>query len=129
METEPNPEFWKQIENEIKESIPTLIKILLTESGYSSRTCLRKMTLEDVITVEKFVSDNCKEVLKNVKMHPGYVDFKISRSQSFEFLPGHRKFIVNMGEMLAIHADAKKTHRGTEEWLQPLTEELSTHRD
>lgn len=125
METECDSEFWNQIENEIKESIPTLVKILLTKCGYNSRTCLRKITLEDIITVERFVTDNCKEMLKHVKIQPEYVDFKINRAQSFEFLPGHRKFIVNMGEILTIHKDTKRTRHETEEWQQPLSEDLS----
>lgn len=126
MDDESDSEFWKEIENEINEPIPKLIKIFLAKCGYNSRICIRKITLDDVILVEKFVTDNCKEMLKHVKNAPEYADLKIHRTQSFEFLPGHRKFIVNIGEMLAYNLDSKNNHPETDEWRQPLTDKRST---
>lgn len=97
----PDDNFWKKIENEINEPIPNLIKFVLSKSGYNSRICLRNIKHEDVIIVEQFVTENLKDIAKQVKNQAEYNDLRINQGQSFEFLPGHRKLIINIGENLA----------------------------
>lgn len=125
MDDKSESDFWKEIEDLINEPVPELIKFLLTKCGYNSRTCLRNIKLDDVIVVEQFVTYNIKEILVHMKNQPECSDLKIHRGQPFEFLPGHRKFIVNIGEILA--ADRKVTSCDFEkgEEVRPPSEEDS----
>lgn len=125
MDDESELDFWKEIEDLINEPIPDLIKFLLAKCGYNSRTCIRNIKLDDVIVVEQFVTDNFKEILKHTKNQPEYSALKIHRGQPFEFLPGHRKFIVNIGAILAADREATSCDLEKVEEVRPPWEEDS----
>lgn len=113
-----NLSFWEEIESEINETIPHMLKVLFTKCGYDSRMSLRCIKLEDIISVEKYVTENFKELLKQlVDEQPEYSDLKLIRGKPFEFLPGHRKRILAIGEILTAGLGAV---RENETSLQPL---------
>lgn len=130
--SELKQEFWKKIEEKISESVPELVKLLLTKCGYDSHLSLRNIQLEDVSTIERYMTENHKELLKHmIKQQPEYSDLKINRGQPFEFLPGHRKRIITIGEILTSDHESTTSHfKGTvkllESRLEPLPDELST---
>lgn len=123
-----NLEFWKEIEIEINETIPELLKVLFTKCGYDSRMSLRNIKLDDIITVERFVAENLKDLLKQLlDTQAEYSNLKLFRGQSFEFLPGHRKRILAIGEILADGREIALSHRKENEtFLRPLQGELSS---
>lgn len=125
--SECNFEFWKEVEKEINEQIPELVKILLTKCGYDSRISLANIKLEDVCSIERYVTENQKELLKQMlTKQSAYSDLKINRGQ-FEFLPGHRKRIIAIGEMLASGREAVITNlKERVKLIEPLPNELST---
>lgn len=99
--------FWVEIETEVNESIPELIKIVLSKCGFESRLSICNVNVDDIKTLEDFVNEKIKDKLRPLLKNLSRYDItKISREEPFRFLPGHQRTIIEMGKVLAASRDA-----------------------
>lgn len=99
---EESEDFWEEIETEIKEDIPKVIKEVLSKCGYESRISICNITNEDINEIERFAGASFKQELKrSLKNAPEYSELKITNEAPFKFLPGHRRIILQIGLILA----------------------------
>lgn len=127
MESDSNQEFWKEIEADVEDRIPEVIKIVLQKCGYSSRLSLCGVTSDDITAIEKFATENFKHELKRfLKSQPEYSDMKLNNDESFKFLPGHRRIIVQIGSIVAAsRADDTCVSKGGKNATETVADEES----
>lgn len=99
--------FWEEMETEINDSIPEIIKIVLSKCGFDSRLSICNINVDDIKILEDFAHKKMKEKLKPLlKNLSGYDITKISREEPFRFVPGHQRTIFEMGKVLASSREA-----------------------
>lgn len=102
MESNSSPDFWQEIAADTKCEIPEVIKFVLPKCGYNSRLSLCNVSIEDIVAIEKYATESFKHELKHLlKSLPEYNVMKITKEESFKFLPGHRRIIVQIGSNIA----------------------------
>lgn len=97
--SEYKQEFWSEIEDDIGDEIPVIIKTMLSKCGYEHRFCLETLTTADVDDIEKHIRNLSKEKLKRwLKLDS---DYEHTVPSEFIFLPGHRKLITLIPKKLS----------------------------
>lgn len=91
-----NDTFWGDIELRLKGDIPATIKHVLKASGYESLLSLRDLTNDDLDDIENYANKHLVTWLKKMRK----VDENYANSKQFSFLPGHKKIIFKISEVL-----------------------------
>lgn len=123
------PKLWQEIEADINDCIPELIKIVLSKCGFESRLSLCNIGVDDINALEKFATFNMKDQLKQLlKNLPEYNHTKITRDEPFKFLPGHRRIIVEIGKILSSIREATASQQAkTAKLFVPVPEATVTN--
>lgn len=112
-----NNEFWTQLEREMNQKLPELIKYILAITGFESELALRTVTSEDISNIESCIDKN--KMLWMRKYSDVYGNN--SKKSTFKLLPGHAKVIFGISEhlkkraIIASEPDQKIGDRAEEE--------------
>lgn len=87
-----NEKFWSEIEAEVKETIPDIIKIVTAHCGYDRRMCFQNLTKDDILDMENHINQNCADLAK--RWTKKGLEYSQGRDAGFHFLPGHAKLIL-----------------------------------
>lgn len=95
--------FWDNLQNFIGYNIPNKIIEILTASGYDNAISLAEINVEEIKDIEIYVNQQLPDVLKNWNA--------FSSSDSFTFLPGHKKLLLKLAQKAAEYMRHKKTQK------------------
>lgn len=92
--TEWNISFWSNLENEIHQTVPEIIKHILAATGFETSISLQNITSADILNIERFI-DKCKPqwMQKYTKLYGSQ-----SKKLAFKLLPGHSKILFEISE-------------------------------
>lgn len=87
-----NRDFWFEIEKNIGEKIPEIVKFVLAKCGYEILFCLENLSSADIDDIESHARLHLKDKLEQWLKNDN--EYEHSNSSEFTFLPGHRKIIA-----------------------------------
>lgn len=95
--------FWTKIENKLNQTIPDCIKKVLGVSGFDNEFALEALNEENLSQAELYAHSNHKDVINDLSC----CHAATYRMQSqFQFVPGHRAFILSLPEKLQAESHA-----------------------
>lgn len=88
--------FWNELEVELDETLPEVVKNILSRTGYENLFGLRHISNKDISDIEEHINSNDKTWFKKlIELYGGY-----SPRLRFKFLPGHRKIVFQVSDHL-----------------------------
>lgn len=91
--------MWQSIEKYLNQNIPQCIKEILSASGFNSEITIEDLKEQDLKMIEAFVNKNLRSTVQSLTC----CQSQIYQSQKeFEFVPGHRKFILHLATQLRL---------------------------
>lgn len=86
--------FWSNLEKDINQSLPEVVKNILKTTGFDSEICLKNTTSDDILNIEDCIDKNKVQwAQKYSKLYGPY-----SKKSKFKLLPGHSKIIFEISE-------------------------------
>lgn len=86
--------FWNKLENEMHQTLPEVVKIILAATGFESEICLQNVTSGDILNIENYIDRNkIQWMQKYAKLFGSH-----SKKSKFKLLPGHSKIISEISE-------------------------------
>lgn len=90
-------EFWQKIEDFIGEKLPPCVVRILDEVGFNTSVSVRAMQPTDIDLIEECVNKELHHIVDDLSC----CNSKTYQNQeTFRFLPGHRKLILNLKNYL-----------------------------
>lgn len=89
-----NEIFWAQLENNMSQKIPEVIKNILARTGFESELSFRRVTSADITIIESCIEANKTHWMKKYSIIYGHC----SNKSKFKLLPGHSKIIFQISE-------------------------------
>lgn len=111
--------FWSNLEKIVGECIPKCIQETLTACGYSSLLSLKSISKECIALIDEHVNLNCRDLVQNLTCCHAE-DYK--NQHTFQLLPGHRQFILEMAKTIGQHY--KNEHHSE---YEQLTKAIESH--
>lgn len=88
---------WNKISNLFEESFPKCVKIILSVCGYDTIASLRSLNGQSVLEIQRQVRLYFQSTIQDLSCcHSNFYKQQLE----FEFLPGHRDFILAIPEYL-----------------------------
>lgn len=92
--------IWENIEKIAGERIPSCIQKILSSCAYNSLLTLKNITQETILSIEKFVDTNRRDLIDNLSC--SHAEF-YRKQCKFQILPGHRDFILSLSKTIQQH--------------------------
>lgn len=105
--SEYNNVFWNELESEMDQTIPEIIKSILAKTGFESEFCLINITSDDILNIESCIDKN-KTLWIQKSRHDYFAVYgHYSKKSKFKLLPGHTKIIYGISEHYKKKANIK----------------------
>lgn len=99
--------FWSKFQNFIGGTVPELLIKILISAGYDNAIPLSNLDEDDIVILEAHTTTKLKELIKKNSLY--------SEVEPFQFLPGHKKTILNLRVKAEQFLENKKKTINSEE--------------
>lgn len=89
--------FWSKIESFMDEKLPPCVKKILSETGYDNSVSLADMQPIEINYIEESLNKEFHFIIENLECCHSTT---YKNQQTFRFLPGHRKLILRLSNVL-----------------------------
>lgn len=97
-----------------KQNLPNCIKTILSHAGYDNLFVISGLNEQSVAQTEEYVNSNGNGIIENLDCcHADEYKSSIA-NKSFKFLPGHKKLILMVGEIVAKSIASQEDHRDSQ---------------
>lgn len=97
-------DFWNKFNSFLSGNIPSIVIEILAASGYDNATALSGLDEKEINEIEKFVHDNLQCLLEKSSQY----STSTRTSNTFSFLPGHKKLLFILGEKAEQYYEMQK---------------------